>query len=372
MIDRYSSTAAELLAEGIEITWKACLGTDVLFQVECLITATSSSAIHKTAIADPKRAKLSNVDEIEDEDHVSEVEDAEQIRAVIIPFQERITELTAQININPTDMDYIKLNIRREHLARQNTLYALDQSFWSKIMRGTPSVNALLGYMDLEIIQSVQTVDVIRHDMFITIILGSKDLNLGNVDSFLDWFTSMLPFSNDVVGRAFMQMFFNPFEDLAGEIGQVYLCPEIRHAKRGFDIQMIENITKVKVIDNDLTISIIFEFKINSYFTNNCLIKTYHLDDTDNQVLGTKINWVSNPKYWKIKWAASQAFLSGFTRQYLTMQIILVNPLWRCTHILSPTFRPMRKIGWVMSHTDQFELGFCPTKLALCSFQGLL
>ncbi|TVU08986.1 hypothetical protein EJB05_42418, partial [Eragrostis curvula] len=65
MNDRYSSTAAELLAEGMESTWKACLGTDithfmsdVLFQVECLSTATSSSAIHKTAVAVTMREAL--------------------------------------------------------------------------------------------------------------------------------------------------------------------------------------------------------------------------------------------------------------------------------------------------------------------------
>jgi hypothetical protein len=58
MNDRYSSTAAELLAEGMESTWKACLGaeithfmSDILFQIECLSTAPSSSVIHKTAVA---------------------------------------------------------------------------------------------------------------------------------------------------------------------------------------------------------------------------------------------------------------------------------------------------------------------------------
>jgi WD repeat-containing protein 7 len=65
MNDRYSSTAAELLAEGMECTWKACLGTDithfmsdVLFQVECLSTANSSSAIYKTAVAVTMREAL--------------------------------------------------------------------------------------------------------------------------------------------------------------------------------------------------------------------------------------------------------------------------------------------------------------------------
>ncbi|XP_062228905.1 uncharacterized protein LOC133926811 isoform X2 [Phragmites australis] len=65
MNDRYSSTAAELLAEGMESTWKACLGTDithfmsdVLFQIECLSTAPSSNAIHKTAVAVTMREAL--------------------------------------------------------------------------------------------------------------------------------------------------------------------------------------------------------------------------------------------------------------------------------------------------------------------------
>ncbi|CAL5053035.1 unnamed protein product [Urochloa decumbens] len=65
MNDRYSSTAAELLAEGMESTWKACLGaeithfmSDILFQIECLSIAPSSSAIHKTAGAVTMREAL--------------------------------------------------------------------------------------------------------------------------------------------------------------------------------------------------------------------------------------------------------------------------------------------------------------------------
>lgn len=65
MNDRYSSTAAELLAEGMESTWKACLGaeithfmSDILFQIECLSTAPSSNAIHKTAVAVTMREAL--------------------------------------------------------------------------------------------------------------------------------------------------------------------------------------------------------------------------------------------------------------------------------------------------------------------------
>uniref|UniRef100_A0ACD6ASH8 Uncharacterized protein n=1 Tax=Avena sativa TaxID=4498 RepID=A0ACD6ASH8_AVESA len=65
MNDRYSSTAAELLAEGMQSTWKACLGTDiahflsdVLFQIECLSSAPSNNAIYKTAVAVTMREAL--------------------------------------------------------------------------------------------------------------------------------------------------------------------------------------------------------------------------------------------------------------------------------------------------------------------------
>lgn len=65
MNDRYSSTAAELLAEGMESTWKVCLGTDmthflsdVLFQIECLSSAPSNNAVYKTAVAVTMREAL--------------------------------------------------------------------------------------------------------------------------------------------------------------------------------------------------------------------------------------------------------------------------------------------------------------------------
>ncbi|XP_072984917.1 uncharacterized protein [Typha latifolia] len=58
MNDRYSSTAAELLAEGMESSWKACLGTevprligDVLFQIECLSSTPTGNGIHNQAVA---------------------------------------------------------------------------------------------------------------------------------------------------------------------------------------------------------------------------------------------------------------------------------------------------------------------------------
>lgn len=50
MNEKYSSTAAELLAEGMESTWKACIGPeihrligDIFFQIECVTSATSAS-----------------------------------------------------------------------------------------------------------------------------------------------------------------------------------------------------------------------------------------------------------------------------------------------------------------------------------------
>uniref|UniRef100_A0A0D9WQN8 Uncharacterized protein n=1 Tax=Leersia perrieri TaxID=77586 RepID=A0A0D9WQN8_9ORYZ len=65
MNDRYSSTAAELLAEGMESTWKVCLGTDithflsdVLFQIECLSSTPSNNSVYKTAVAVTMREAL--------------------------------------------------------------------------------------------------------------------------------------------------------------------------------------------------------------------------------------------------------------------------------------------------------------------------
>lgn len=58
MNERYSSTAAELLAEGMESTWKACLGTeiphliaDIFFQIECLSSTPANNAAAKPALA---------------------------------------------------------------------------------------------------------------------------------------------------------------------------------------------------------------------------------------------------------------------------------------------------------------------------------
>lgn len=54
MNEKYSSTAAELLSEGMESTWKACLGSeiprligDIFFQIEC-VSSTASPAVSNT------------------------------------------------------------------------------------------------------------------------------------------------------------------------------------------------------------------------------------------------------------------------------------------------------------------------------------
>ncbi|XP_042459353.1 uncharacterized protein LOC122042996 isoform X1 [Zingiber officinale] len=56
--DRYSSTAAELLAEGMENTWQLCLGHeiphligDIFFQIECLSGSPAKNTIQNTAVA---------------------------------------------------------------------------------------------------------------------------------------------------------------------------------------------------------------------------------------------------------------------------------------------------------------------------------
>lgn len=58
MNDQYSSTAAELLAEGMDCTWKVCLGPeishligDIFFQIECLSGTPNGNAIQNPAVA---------------------------------------------------------------------------------------------------------------------------------------------------------------------------------------------------------------------------------------------------------------------------------------------------------------------------------
>ncbi|KAK8486860.1 hypothetical protein V6N13_026534 [Hibiscus sabdariffa] len=57
MNEKYSPTAAELLAEGMESTWKACIGTeiprlisDIFFQIECVSSPSANSAGENPAI----------------------------------------------------------------------------------------------------------------------------------------------------------------------------------------------------------------------------------------------------------------------------------------------------------------------------------
>ncbi|KAK9088087.1 hypothetical protein Syun_030481 [Stephania yunnanensis] len=65
MNERYSSTAAELLAEGMESTWKACFGPeiphligDVFFQIDCLSNASAKSSDQKKSVTASFRETL--------------------------------------------------------------------------------------------------------------------------------------------------------------------------------------------------------------------------------------------------------------------------------------------------------------------------
>ncbi|XP_057994581.1 uncharacterized protein LOC110664135 isoform X2 [Hevea brasiliensis] len=66
--EKYSSTAAELLAEGMEDTWKACIGseiprliTDIFFQIECVSSPSANSAGHQPAVPSSIREILVGV-----------------------------------------------------------------------------------------------------------------------------------------------------------------------------------------------------------------------------------------------------------------------------------------------------------------------
>lgn len=57
MNEKYSSTAAELLAEGMENTWRACIGSeiprligDIFFQIECVSSSSANSAGQHPAV----------------------------------------------------------------------------------------------------------------------------------------------------------------------------------------------------------------------------------------------------------------------------------------------------------------------------------
>ncbi|XP_057968942.1 uncharacterized protein LOC131158232 isoform X2 [Malania oleifera] len=65
MTEKYSSTAAELLAEGLESTWKAGIGLeiprligDIFFQIECVSGASNNLASQKSAASDTIRETL--------------------------------------------------------------------------------------------------------------------------------------------------------------------------------------------------------------------------------------------------------------------------------------------------------------------------
>lgn len=68
MNERYSSTAAELLAEGMESTWKECIGSeiprlvgDIFFQIECVSGASGNSAAQSLAVPATIRETLVGV-----------------------------------------------------------------------------------------------------------------------------------------------------------------------------------------------------------------------------------------------------------------------------------------------------------------------
>nr|GMC98056.1 WD repeat-containing protein 7 [Ipomoea batatas] len=58
MNEKYSSTAAEILAEGMERTWKACIGSeiprligDIFFQIECVSGASANASMKKSSLS---------------------------------------------------------------------------------------------------------------------------------------------------------------------------------------------------------------------------------------------------------------------------------------------------------------------------------
>lgn len=65
MNEKYSSTAAELLAEGMESTWKKCIGSeiphliaDIFFQIECVSGPSNSVKEHQAVPASMKETLL--------------------------------------------------------------------------------------------------------------------------------------------------------------------------------------------------------------------------------------------------------------------------------------------------------------------------
>lgn len=68
MNDKYSCTAAELLAEGMESTWKTCIASeiprligDIFFQIECVSGSSANLAAQKSAIPNAIRETLVGV-----------------------------------------------------------------------------------------------------------------------------------------------------------------------------------------------------------------------------------------------------------------------------------------------------------------------
>ena len=68
MNDKYSCTAAELLAEGMESTWKNCIGSeiprligDIFFQIECVSGPSANLAAQKSSVPNAIRETLVGV-----------------------------------------------------------------------------------------------------------------------------------------------------------------------------------------------------------------------------------------------------------------------------------------------------------------------
>ncbi|KAL6655562.1 hypothetical protein ACP70R_006388 [Stipagrostis hirtigluma subsp. patula] len=329
------------------------------------------------------------------------------IQARIAPFQTRIEAL--MLKMTEHNKHFVKLDIMRELMGRQNMIRATYRNFWEKAILGTPVLNDLMTSIDLKLIGYVEKVDVIEHERFTRIsfevrhnmffhnkcfvktyhrdsvpnkVLGTEvhwkskleDSNVRNKTSFFDWFCNTTSFEDDIVAKAIVQMHLHPFKDPPSDeidpgyanVGEVkYIgklrqmkesilpyqsrineltqqvkvqvnpynkdiiklditrvllerdkmvkatyanfwlkiiekCPGLRWSRRGFDLQMMEEISSVSAMENELAITIVFEIKPNEYFHNDCLIKTYHIGFGKDEVLGTEVLWNSNPKDWNM------------------------------------------------------------------------
>lgn len=68
MSDKYSATAAELLAEGMESTWKSCIAPeiprligDIFFQIECVSSASANPSPQNSSVSVSMRETLAGI-----------------------------------------------------------------------------------------------------------------------------------------------------------------------------------------------------------------------------------------------------------------------------------------------------------------------